>query len=112
MKKTNRYLISLALLFTCGVSQSDELACITKYAWNLDPKAFPDKQITLLCDSGYTAVAGGAECYDYANWYGRLTKSFPYGNGWAATCQGYNYNGTTNNEGAQIIKVMYVRCCQ
>jgi len=94
-----------------GVAQSIGL-CTTISKWNLDPKNFPKRQITLSCPTGYTAVSGGAECYDYQNWYGRLTKSFPYGNGWAATCQNYSYNGVTDNEGALIIKVMYVRCCQ
>lgn len=86
--------------------------CTTISKWNLDPKDFTDRQITLSCPKGYTAVSGGAECYDYQGWYGRLTKSFPYGNGWAATCQNYSYDGATNNEGALIIKTMYVRCCR
>ena len=95
----------------CGIAQS-ELACTTKSTWNLIPANFPSGQITLSCNSGYTVMGGGAECIDYGNWYGRMTKSFPYQNGWAATCKRYDFNGSTNNDGAQIIKVMYVRCCQ
>ena len=95
-----------------SVESQAKLTCITRHAANVDPKDFPEKQITISCDSGYTAMGGGAACYDVGNWYGRLTKSFPYGNGWAATCQGYNYNGTTNNEGAQIISNLFVVCCQ
>ena len=94
-----------------GVAQSIGL-CTTIVKSNLDPKNFPNRQITLSCPTGYTVVSGGAQCYDYENWYGSLTKSFPYGNGWAATCQHYSYNGKKNNEGAQIISNMYVRCCQ
>ncbi|MDP2904253.1 MAG: hypothetical protein Q8N96_14300 [Methylovulum sp.] len=111
MKKI-RCFISLTFLLASGVAQSAGLTCTTINKWNLDPQNFPNRQITLSCPTKYTAVSGGAECYDYANWYSRLTKSFPYNNGWAATCQYFDYNGTTNNEGAQIIKVMYVRCCK
>ena len=93
-------------------SNSSDTSCTTISKWNLEPKNFPNKQVTLSCDTGYTAVSGGAECYDYGNWYGRLTKSFPNENGWSATCQRYDYNGSVNNEGAQTIKVMYVRCCK
>lgn len=92
--------------------EGNALDCRTRSAWNLDPDDFENRQIFLACEAGYTVVGGGAECYDYANWYGRLTKSMPFGNGWSATCMRYDYNGTENNEGAQMIKSMYVRCCR
>jgi hypothetical protein len=110
MNKT--YFIFMAYLLVCNIAQGSELVCTTKSAWNLSPDNFLNSQITLSCDPGYIVIAGGAECYDNGNWYGRMTKSFPYENGWAATCKRYDFNGAASNEGAQIIKVMYVRCCQ
>lgn len=88
------------------------LECTTVSVSNLDPADFEGRQIVLNCEPGYRVVGGGAECYDFANWFGRLTKSMPIENGWGATCMRYDYNGSENNEGAQIIKRMYVRCCR
>lgn len=88
------------------------LSCTNKEVWNLDPKDFPNRQVVLACDGTSTMVSGGAACYDSGNWMSRLTKSYPSGNGWAATCVHYNDNSTVSNAGAHIIKVMYVRCCQ
>lgn len=99
-------------MVTISFAAHAELECVTRSKHNANPLGHQGNQVQVHCDAGYVAMGGGAECYDSGNWYGRLTKSYPLPNGWAATCHRYDTNGTSNNDGAQIVARIHVTCCR